>query len=135
VSPDASTRRITWLTRGMLALIFLVYVSGYGWVRSVHYVVHTTAYVGGHDPDGPVVAEHGMAPGDFGAPLLGPVTTLLTLVASLLYWPMTRVELVYWNIAQPAGSPYDGRVDPPPNWDAFPPATPPEEVTPVATPP
>ena len=111
-----------------------LYLAGYPAVRSEHLLVHTKSFVGSMDPEGPVVADHGIAKGDFGAPMLEPATTFASLVAGLMYWPITHIEVLYWDIVEPSGSPYDGPVGPPPNPDLFPPA-PPADLSPAATPP
>ncbi|MDP6942659.1 MAG: hypothetical protein QF464_00795 [Myxococcota bacterium] len=122
MSPDhlASGRSTT--KRVILAGMFALYLAGYPVVRWAHLLVHAKTYAGAHDPDGPVVVDHGIRPGDFGTPMLGPMTTLATLAAGLAYWPIRHGEVLYWNIVEPPGSPYDGPVAPPPNPDLFPPA-------------
>ncbi len=126
--------RSRWTQRLIFAAAVAFYLVGYPAVRYERLLVHTKSFVGSQDPGGPVVADHGIAPGDFGTPMLGLGTTLATLVASLIYWPVTHVEVLYWNIVEPPGSPYDGPVGPPPNPDLFPPA-PHADSPPVATPP
>ncbi len=116
------------LKRVILAGAILCYLGGYGAVRMDHFLVHTKSFAGSMDVEGPTVASHGIAPGDFGTPTLGLATTFATLVAGLIYWPMTTAELSYWYIVEPTGSPYDGPVPPPPDPKSFPPPP-----TPAAT--
>lgn len=108
--------------RLIFAAAVAFYLVGYPAVRYERLLVHTKTFVGSQDPGGPVVASHGVAPGDFGTPTLGLGTTLATLVASVIYWPITLVEVIYWDMVEPPGSPYDGPVGhPPPVQDLFPP--------------
>ena len=127
-------RRRTWTQRAILAGAIALYLAGYPAVRSEHLLVHTKSFVGSMDPEGPVVADHGIAAGDFGAPMLGLGTMFATLVAGLIDWPITKVEVLYWHIVEPSGSPYDGPVGTPPPPESFPPAPPPD-LPPAATPP
>jgi hypothetical protein len=53
-----------------------------------------------------VIAEHGVAAGDAGIPMLQPVATCTVVVVSLLYLPLTPFERIFWNIVEPPGSPY-----------------------------
>jgi len=116
----------------ILVAAFAFYLAGYPAVRTERLLVHSTSYF---TSDGsPVIAEHGIRPGDFGTPMLGLGTTLATLLASLIYWPITKVEVLYWNIAEPAGSPYDGPVGPPPTYHVVPSGEPADLPSP-ATPP
>ena len=119
MSLGPSTTRDLWIRRALMAGAIGVYLLGYAYARDVHLIVHSVAYVGGQDPDGPIIAEHDVEPGDFGVPLLSPIATLEALLASIAYWPVRKAELVYWHIAAPTGSPYHGRVDPPPDYDAI----------------
>ena len=80
------------LKRVILAGAILCYLGGYGAARMDHFLVHTKSYAGTAGVAGPTVASHGIAPGDSGAPMLGLGTTFATLVASLIFWPMTKAE-------------------------------------------
>ena len=91
--------------RLVFAAALAFYLVGYPAVRYERLLVHTKSFVGSQDPGGPVVADHGIAPGDFGTPTLGFGTTLATLMASVMYWPVTHVEVLYWNLVEPPGSP------------------------------
>jgi hypothetical protein len=107
------------MQRAILVGAVVIYLLGYVAIRTEHLLVHSKSFVGSQDPEGPTVSDHGIKAGDFGAPMLGPATTLATLLAGLIYWPVTKVEIVYWNIVEPSGSPYDGEVPPPPDYDAI----------------
>ena len=121
MTPTPTRRRPTWWQRATFAMALASYVMGYGAVRYDHLLVHGVSYVGGQDPAGPVIADHEIKGGDFGVPVFGLGTAFATMLAGVIFWPLTRAELGYWYLVQPSGSPYEGRVDPPSSWDALPP--------------
>ena len=106
MSLGRSVRSKAWTQRAILVGAIVVYLLGYAAIRSEHLLVHSKSFVGSTDRDGPTVASHGIEPGDFGTPTLGPSTTLATLLAGIIYWPLTKAEIAYWNIVEPPGSPY-----------------------------
>ena len=110
-------RRNAWMQRAILVGAVATYLLGYAAIRSEHLLVHSKSFAGSVEVEGPTVASHGIIAGDFGAPMLGPSTTLATIIAGVVYWPVTKAEIVYWNIVEPPGSPYDGEVPPSPDDD------------------
>ncbi|MGB0590274.1 MAG: hypothetical protein ACPGU1_11385 [Myxococcota bacterium] len=108
-------RRNAWTQRAILVGAVATYLLGYAAIRSEHLLVHAVSFAGSDDVEGPAVASHDIKAGDFGAPMLGPSTTLATLIAGVVYWPVTKAEIVYWNIVEPPGSPYDGAMLPLPD--------------------
>ena len=108
-------RRNAWLQRAILVGAVSTYLLGYAAIRSEHLLVHAVSFAGSVDVEGPAVASHDIKAGDFGAPMLGPSTALATLIAGVVYWPVAKAEIVYWNIVEPPGSPYAGEVLPPPD--------------------
>lgn len=123
-------RESPMLKRVILMGAVLFYLGGYGALRMDHFLVHTKSFAGSMDAEGPRVASHGIAPGDFGTPTLGPATSFATFLASLIYWPVTKAELGYWYLVEPVGSPYEGSVEPSPDPAASPPAPPPAQLPP-----
>ena len=104
--------RAPWLDKAILLGAFLVYVGGYAAMRSEHVLVHTISFSQSTDALGPVLTHHGIVPGDAGEVAEGPATEFATLLARVIYWPMTKAELGYWYIVEPAGSPYDAPAPP-----------------------
>jgi hypothetical protein len=96
--------------RWWLLIALVSYLAGYGVARDAHLMVHGVGYA---SADGvKLIAEHRMEAGDFGIPMLQPVAALLVLTANVLYIPIKPIEVIYWNIVQPSGSPYPYVISP-----------------------
>lgn len=83
----------------------LLYSSAYWAARSSHWLVHRTGYysVAGQDQK---LDGHYISQGDFGTPMLAPLISTAQGAAAILLWPATQVELIYWYIVAPHGSPW-----------------------------
>ena len=90
--------------KGLLLMALGIYLAGYPLSRSMRLMVHSVSFYSGEN--GPVIAAHGVAPGDAGIPMLQPVATCTVVVVSLVYLPLTPFERIVWNIVEPPGSPY-----------------------------
>lgn len=86
------TRKQTFAIVG--AVILSLYISGYGFSRTNHQIVHRISVAGGS------YSSHSVVGGDawfIGAAING-------LIAGI-YTPLRYVELAYWHIRQPLDSP------------------------------
>lgn len=91
--------------RGRLLLFCgLLYALAYGSARGGHWLVHQTGYhtVAGQ---GQVLEGHRISQGDFGAPALAPMLSAAQSAAVLLFWPAAVLELGYWYVVAPRGTP------------------------------
>ncbi len=90
-----------------LTCLGILYLAGYSYVRSRHYLVHSSGFAAG------TIDNHRIAVGDLG---LGFNSAYR--VAGLSYWvftPLRWLETGYWYLRHPAGQswPYGGnRPDP-----------------------
>jgi hypothetical protein len=96
----AKKRTIIWLL-----IAVTIYSVGYLPIREARWVVHRAGYVTGQDGK-MVVAAHYVSMGDFGAPMLNPVGSLIQYAVATVYWPIREIEKVYWGIKVPPGSPW-----------------------------
>lgn len=93
-------------------LVFgLLYSSAYWGARSNHWLVHRTGYysVAGH---GQKLDGHYISQGNFGSPMLSPISSTLQAVSAFVLWPAAQLELVYWHFATPPGSPWNCQPNP-----------------------
>ena len=76
--------------------LLVAYICGYSHARHEHWIIHRAGMRQG------MVDMHELSPGDFSSPILRGVYHI--------YWPMRKVETIYWYISNPIGNDW-------PYWD------------------
>ena len=93
--------RLFWQRRVLilaLAIVGVLYVAGYSYVRSQHYLVHYSGFVQGNTDN------HRIDVGDLG---LG--FNIAWPIAEVSYWvftPLRWMEAGYWYLRHPVGQPW-----------------------------
>jgi hypothetical protein len=87
------------LTKPSLSSLYVCYTVAYGAVRSSNWLIHRVGYYSEADQSRRV-AGHYIFPGDFGVPVLAQG------VGYIFFLPATKVELVFWHLIVPQGTPW-----------------------------
>lgn len=91
----ARTRRRYYILC-ILSLLLACYLASYVYLRDEHYIIHRAGYTG------QTVANHWVEQGENMRALHPLVATAI----GLIYSPAMGVEWLYWQIAEPEGSPW-----------------------------